>query len=162
MTAGGAAGGEFAILDRLRHRLPGPPAGEVWIGDDAAVVRLGPGLALLTTDMSVAGIHADLALVDPDDLGWRAVAVSLSDIAAMGGTATHLVVAAAGPPATDMDLLLAGVAEAAESHRCPIVGGDLSAAEAVTVVVSVVGRVDDEPGPVLRGGARAGDRLFVT
>ena len=132
------------------------------MGDDAAVVRPGPGLALLTTDMSVAGVHADLALVELDDLGWRAVAVSLSDIAAMGGTAARLVVAAAGPPLTDMDRLLAGVAEAAASHRCPIVGGDLSGGGEVTVVVSVLGRVDEEPGPVLRGGARAGDHLFVT
>ena len=67
-------GGEFAAIDRLRRRLPGPPPGEVWIGDDAAVLGARPGRLLLTTDLSVAGVHADLALIGLDDLGWRALA----------------------------------------------------------------------------------------
>ena len=82
---GGGNGGEFAAIDRLRRRLPGPPAGEVWIGDDAAVLGPGPGPLLLTTDLSVAGVHADLALIGLDDLGWRALAAAVSDVAAMGG-----------------------------------------------------------------------------
>jgi thiamine-monophosphate kinase len=69
MTARVPAGGEFAIIDRLKHRLPGPPAGEVWIGDDAAVVAVGGGTMLLTTDLSVAGVHADLDLLGVEDMG---------------------------------------------------------------------------------------------
>ena len=166
MTTGPAPGGEFALIDRLRRRLPGPPAGEVWIGDDAAV--LGPvgggagGGVLLTTDMSVAGVHADLGLVGLDDLGWRAVATAVSDIAAMGGRARHVLVAIAGPPSTDVELLYDGVAGAVAAHGCEIVGGDLSNADQVVVVVTVAGVVDDGPGPVLRRGAQRGDRLFVT
>ncbi|MGH9018124.1 MAG: hypothetical protein ACRDY1_10300, partial [Acidimicrobiales bacterium] len=63
MTERDPAGGEFSVIERWRARLPGPPPGEVWIGDDAAVVAGGPGHWLMTTDMSVAGVHADLDLL---------------------------------------------------------------------------------------------------
>jgi len=162
MTQRAPTGGEFAVIDRLKRRLPGPPAGETWIGDDAAVVGPGKGRVLLTTDATVAGVHADLSVMGLDDLGWRAVATAVSDIAAMGGRADHLLVAVAGPPATDLDLLYQGVAEAAAAHGCAVVGGDLSNATDLVVVVTVSGQVADDPGPVLRGGARSGDRLFVT
>ena len=162
MTARVPAGGEFAIVDRLRHRLPGPPAGEVWIGDDAAVLGPHGAQTLLTTDMSVAGVHADLSLVGLDDLGWRAVAAAVSDIAAMGGGAAHVVVAAAGPASTDLDTLYEGVAQSVAAHGCHVVGGDLSNASEVVVAVAVTGVVGDGPGPVLRSGARSGDHLFVT
>jgi len=162
MTAGVPAGGEFAAIERLLHRLPGPPAGEVWIGDDAAVVGPAGAQTLLTTDMTIAGVHADLALVGLDDLGWRAVAAAVSDIAAMGGRATHVLVAAAGPPTTDLDTLFEGVAQSVDAHGCRVVGGDLSNSPEVVVVVAVSGVVGEGPGPVRRGGARDGDHLFVT
>jgi thiamine-monophosphate kinase len=162
MTARSPANREFAIIDRLARRLPGPPAGEIWIGDDAAVLTPTGGRLLLSTDMTVAGVHADLTLVDVEDLGWRAVACALSDIAAMGGRARHLVIAAAGPPSTDMDRLGDGMIAAAAFHECAIVGGDLSLAPEVVVAVTVVGEIGEDPGPVLRGGARRGDLLFVT
>ncbi len=162
MTAGVPARGEFAFIDRLMHRLPGPPPGEVWIGDDAAVIGPPGDRTLLTTDMSIAGVHADLGLVGLDDLGWRAVAGAVSDIAAMGGRPSHVLVAVAGPPSTDLDLLYEGVAQSVEAHGCRVVGGDLSNAPEVVVVVAVSGVVGEGPGPVLRGGARPGDHLFVT
>jgi thiamine-monophosphate kinase len=162
MTAGASSGGEFAVIDRLARRLPGPPAGEVWIGDDAAVLGPVGGQTLLTTDMSVVGVHGDLALMGLDDLGWRAVAVAVSDIAAMGGAATHVLVAVAGPPSTDLDALYEGVAQSVAAHGCAVIGGDLSNASEVVVVVTVAGVVGDGPGPVLRRGARSGDHLFVT
>lgn len=160
---GGASGrGEFAAIGRIMRRLPAPPIGEVWIGDDAAVVGSDAGHILLTTDMSVAGVHADLDLVGLDDLGWRAVAAAVSDIAAMGGRARHVLVAVAGPPSTDLDLLYDGVAGASEAHACAVVGGDLSNAREVVLAVTVTGWVGEGPGPVLRSGARRGDHLFVT
>jgi thiamine-monophosphate kinase len=159
---GGGKGGEFAAIDRLRRRLPGPPPGEVWIGDDAAVLGPRGGRTVFTTDLSVAGIHADLRLIGLDDLGWRALAGAVSDVAAMGGRPDGAVVAVAGPPTTDLDLLYEGIAASSEAHRCPVVGGDLSNASELVVAVAVIGHVDGEPGPVLRSGARAGDRLFVT
>ena len=77
--------------------LPAPPAGETWIGDDAAVVVPPVGGLLLTADLVVAGVHADLGLVDLADFGWKAVAVNVSDIAAMGGRPAYALVSVAGP-----------------------------------------------------------------
>jgi thiamine-monophosphate kinase len=159
---GGGNDGEFSAIERLRRRLPGPPAGEVWIGDDAAVLGPTPGRLLLTTDLSVAGVHADLELIGLDDLGWRALAAAISDVAAMGGRPDGAVVAVAGPPETDLDLLYEGIAASSETHRCPVVGGDLSNSDVLVLAVTVLGHVEGEPGPVLRGGARAGDHLLVT
>lgn len=164
-ATGGTRGGEFAAIERLRSRLPGPPAGELWIGDDAAVLvpRVGgDGKVLFTTDMAVAGVHGDLELIGLDDLGWRAMAGALSDIAAMGGRADGAVVAVGGPPDTDLDLLYDGVAGAADAHGCPVVGGDLSNADQVVVAVAVTGHVAGPPGPVTRRGARPADHVFVT
>ena len=160
-TAGGN-GGEFAAIERLRRRLPGPPATEVWIGDDAAVLAETRGRIILTTDVSVAGVHGDLELIGLDDLGWRAFTAAVSDVAAMGGRPLGAVVAVAGPAATDLDLLYDGIAASSEAHGCPVVGGDLSNADQVVVAIAVSGHVDGDPGPVLRSGARPGHRLFVT
>jgi thiamine-monophosphate kinase len=134
----------------------------VWIGDDAAVLGPVPGRLVLTTDLSVVGVHADLGLIGLDDLGWRAMAAAASDVAAMGARSEAAVVAVAGPPTTDLDLLYEGVAAAAKAHRCPVVGGDLSTATELVVAVTVLGQVEGKPGPVLRSGAQAGDELFVT
>jgi thiamine-monophosphate kinase len=155
-------GGEFAAIERLQARLPGPPAGEVWIGDDAAVLRPRDGPLVLTTDLSVAGVHGDLRLIGLDDLGWRALAAAVSDVAAMGARPDGAVVAVAGPPSTDLDLLYEGIAASSEAHRCPVVGGDLSNAAEIVLAVAVTGHLEGDLGPVLRSGARAGDHLFVT
>ena len=80
----------------------------------------------------------------------------------MGARPDGAVVAVAGPPATDLDLLYEGVAAAAEAHGCPVVGGDLSNATELVVAVTVTGHVEGARGPVLRSGAAAGDHLFVT
>ena len=78
--------GEHEALARLRRLLPAAPQGEVWFGDDAAVLSgPGGGFFLLATDTSVGDLDADLSLTTLSDLGWKAMAVNLSDIAAMGG-----------------------------------------------------------------------------
>ncbi|PLS74930.1 MAG: thiamine-phosphate kinase [Actinobacteria bacterium] len=153
--------GELAAVDRLRRRLPQPPPGETWIGDDAAVVAGPVGALLLSTDAVVAGVHADLSLVGLDDLGWKAVAAAVSDVAAMGGRASHLLVSVCGPEGTDVELLYAGIAEASAEYRCPVVGGDLSASSQLVVVVTVVGGAGAHP-PVLRSGGRPGDTIYIT
>jgi thiamine-monophosphate kinase len=134
----------------------------VWIGDDAAVLLTGPGPLVVTTDLSVAGVHGDLALIGLDDLGWRALAAAVSDVAAMGARPDAAVVAVAGPGTMDLDLLYEGIAASAQAHGCPVVGGDLSNSSQVVLAVTVTGHVAEAPGPVLRSGARPGDRLFVT
>jgi thiamine-monophosphate kinase len=153
--------GEFEAIERFRKLLPRPPAGETWIGDDAALVVGPQGGLLLAADLVVAGVHADLNLVGLDDMGWKALAVNVSDIAAMGGEPTHALVSVAAPAETDLEMLFRGVAEAVEAFGCPVVGGDLSTAPAVVVSVTVVGDAGSRP-PVLRAGALPGDTIYVT
>ena len=153
--------GELAAIERIRMLLPRPADGDTWIGDDAAVVGGPEGRLLLTTDAVVAGVHADLSLVGLDDLGWKAVAVSVSDIAAMGGLPRYALVTLCAPPETDLDLLYLGVARAAEASACPVVGGDLSGARELAVTVAVAGD-SGQALPVMRSGARAGEAVFVT
>lgn len=130
---------EMATIERIRARLPGPPAGEVWIGDDAAVLGRPAGPLLLAADMVVAGVHADLELVGLADLGWKALVVNVSDMAAMGGRPARALVSVAAPAGTDIDLLYVGLAEAARDYACPVVGGDLTNAEALVVSVALTG-----------------------
>lgn len=159
--------GEFEVIGRLvsalagRGGMPGP--GETWIGDDAAVVAVpGSGRMVLTTDLVVAGVHGDLSLMSVADLGWRAMVASLSDVAAMGAGAGCALVSVAGPPDTDLESLADGVAEAASEFGCPVVGGDLSSASQLVVSVAMTGVLVAGAEPVLRSGARPGDRIFVT
>lgn len=154
---------EFQAIERIRRRLPAAPPGELWLGDDAAVVAGRAGPALLGADLVVAGVHADLDLVGLEDVGWKAVAANVSDIAAMGGEPRYLLVSVAAPSDLDLDRLYDGIAAAAAAYGCAVVGGDLSAAPVLVVAVTVVG--DPGPGerpPVLRSGAGAGDTIFVT
>jgi thiamine-monophosphate kinase len=159
-------GGEFAAIERLAARLaatgPAPRPGEVWIGDDAAVLDPPRGPLLFTSDLVVAGVHGDLSVMTVADFGWRAMVASLSDIAAMGGVPRHAVVAVAGPFSTDLEALYDGVGAAAVAFGCPVVGGDLSTGPTLTVAVAVTGEVPGGHPPVLRGGARPGDALFLT
>jgi thiamine-monophosphate kinase len=158
--------GEFAAVNRLAAHLPALPAeaaarGEVWIGDDAAVLRT-PEAAwlLLAADAVVAGVHADLRLTTLADLGWKALVSNLSDIAAMGGRPGHALVTVAGPQETDLDALYEGIGEASARYRCPVVGGDLTNAPTLVVSVAVTGTC--RLAPVLRRGARPGDGIWVT
>src|SRR5205085_9699928 len=120
---------------RLRARLPA-------IGDDAAVVAVPPGDLLLTADAVVSGVHFDLDLVGIEDVGWKALAVNVSDVAAMGGRPLHALVTVAGPlGSVDLDALYEGVLAAAEVFACPVVGGDVVAAPVLIVSVALTGRV---------------------
>jgi thiamine-monophosphate kinase len=159
-----SAGGELEALELIRTRLPAAPNGEIWIGDDAAVVPAGEGSVLLTTDTVVEGVHGDLAngLVSLCDFGWRAVAAAVSDIAAMGGAPERLLVSVAAPPDTDLAALYEGIADAAARTGSDVIGGDLSTGPVVTVTVTVTGRLGPGERPVLRSGATAGEFLVVT
>jgi thiamine-monophosphate kinase len=150
--------GEFAFIERLVERLPGPPAGQTWIGDDCAVLADG---RLIATDVLVDGVHFRSAWTEPADIGFKALAVNLSDMAAMGGVAECAVVAVALPSdrAGLADELLTGLSECAELYACPLVGGDTSTGPALFIAVTVTGHADR---PVLRSGAGPGETVFVT
>ncbi len=150
--------GEFAFIERLAARLPERPAGQVGVGDDCAVLERN---RLIATDLLVEGVHFRSAWASPADIGWKALAVNLSDLAAMGGTPESAVVAVALPPDRPglADELLAGLLECADRFACPLVGGDTSTGPELFLAVTVTGRADH---PVLRSGASPGERVFVT
>jgi thiamine-monophosphate kinase len=155
--------GEFAAIARISRVLPPAPRGEVWIGDDAAVLEVpSSGPLLFATDAVVEGVHADLSLVSLADFGWKAVTVNVSDIAAMGGRPVACVVSVAGPAGTDLDRLYEGIASAAQRWQCPVVGGDLSSSPALVVTAAILGDGHGNPGPVQRRGARVDDEVWVT
>ena len=137
------------------------PAGERRGGDDAAVLSPFVGEAIISTDVAVLGVHLDAALFPLSDLGYKAVASAVSDLAAMGARPRGLVVAVTAPAGTDLEALHHGVAEAAAQTNCPVVGGDLSRGGDVAVTVTVFGECPGR-GAVLRSGAKAGDELLVT
>ena len=137
------------------------PKGEVHVGDDAAVLAPFVGEALISTDVAVLGVHLDAHLFPLEDLGFKAVASAVSDLAAMGGRPRGAVVAVGSPPGTDLEELHRGIADAAAMTGCPIVGGDLTRSHDVSVAVTVFGECPGR-GAVLRSGALAGDELLVT
>jgi len=154
--------GELAAIKRIRQLLPQPPDGETWIGDDAAVVSAPAGEPLLlAADTVVEGVHFDFDLVDASDVGWKALAVNVSDIAAMGGFPMQALVTVVGATAAVLDDLVSGLAEAAAAYGCSIVGGDLSSGPCLMVSVAITGTTGDRAA-VLRSNARPGDVLFVT
>jgi len=158
--------GEDAVVRHIAdvfERVQGPaPAGEIWIGDDAAVVAAPLGRLVFATDAAVAGVHADLSLTGLDDLGWKALTATVSDIAAVGGRPGHAVVDFCVPTGTDLVLLATGVAEAAVEWGCPVVGGDVTVASQVVVGAAATGVLEGDQPPVLRSGASPGDRIVVT
>ncbi len=154
--------GELAAIETIRRGLPEPPEGETWIGDDAAVVALPAGeRLLLAADAVVEGVHFDLDLVDAADVGWKALAVNVSDIAAMGGRPLHALVTVVGATADVIEGLVRGLAEAAAAYECAVVGGDLSSGPGLVVSVAITGTAGDREA-VLRSNACPGDALFVT
>ena len=162
-----ASGGpEWAAIDRIDARLhaatgPAPP-GEVWIGDDAAVVGVGGGVIVVAADALVAGVHADFDLTSRADLGWKALAVNVSDIAAMGCEPRRALVTVSSPSVGEVDELYEGLAAASAAMACPVVGGDLTSGPVLAVSVTVIGDGAVIPEPVLRSGARPGDDVWVS
>jgi len=153
---------EGEVLARILRRLGGRGAETlVGPGDDSAVLRAPDGRFVVTTDMMVHGPDFRLAWSTPFDLGWKAAASNLSDVAAMGARPTALVVALAAPQQLGVDVL-EGIADglaagcAAMAPDCGVVGGDLSASATLTLAITAFGSLDGRP-PVLRGGARPGD-----
>jgi thiamine-monophosphate kinase len=132
-----------------------------FIGDDCAVVDDGD---LLTTDTLVEGTHFLLPLIALQDLGWKSIAVNLSDIAAMAGRPRNLLVSITVPPHLDQEAftqLYEGMIECSKTYKTQIVGGDLTKGAALTLGITVHGKVH-ENGCLLRSGAKPGDLVVVT
>lgn len=158
---------ERALIARLRARVPAPrPDVLLGIGDDAAVVAPARGMVdVITTDALVEDIHFRRDWASPRDIGEKAVAVNLSDLAAMGAAPRAILLSLILPAAMtvdDFDALIDGALSAATHARASLIGGNLSRSPGPLVVdVTAMGVV--RPRRVLRrSGARPGDRLFVT
>jgi thiamine-monophosphate kinase len=136
-----------------------------WLGDDAAVVRAGGGYAVTSVDAMVDGVHFRGAQLGPEEIGHRAIAAALSDLAAMGAGGGEAYVVLGIPADTELSFVLAliGGAQALASRvGVVIAGGDVTRAESLTVSVTAIGWASDPGELVGRDGARAGDLVSVT
>jgi thiamine-monophosphate kinase len=158
--------GEFGLIAELSRWLPPDPRALVGIGDDAAVLAVPDGRVVATTDFLLEGRHFRRDWSSARDVGHKAAARSLADVAAMGGVPTALLVALAAPP--DLPVrwareLAAGLAaECARVHPpASVIGGDTARADAVLLAVTALGDLAGRA-PVLRSGAVPGDVVAVT
>ncbi len=155
--------GEWGIIAALRARMPAGPLTSVGIGDDAAVVGTPSGSVVAAVDMVIEGRHFRHEWSSARDVGVKAAARSLADIAAMGAVSTALLVALAAPgtlPAAWASDLAAGLADEAARAGAGIVGGDTAGADSVLVSATALGDLEGRA-PVLRSGARPGDVIAV-
>ncbi|MCL6548793.1 MAG: thiamine-phosphate kinase, partial [Alicyclobacillus sp.] len=158
---------EFGLIRHLAGRLkPCRRQPLVGIGDDAAVWAQGTGEdGLITIDTMVEGVHFLARTMGMADVGFKAVAVSISDIAAMGGEPRFAVLSLAIPattPLSDLEALYDGVSDVCERYNCPLVGGDVVSTSGPLVVTSTVTGAVPKGERLLRSGARPGDLVFVT
>lgn len=150
---------EKTIVDRIRASFMGGRA-RVGIGDDAAVLDLGPG-TVVTSDALVENVDFTRA-IPPAFIGAKSLAVNLSDLAAMGAAPHSFVATLAAPPwlVERIDELIEGLAEAAGTNDIELVGGDLSGSTLAFVSITAFGTLEGRP--LLRSEARPGDRIFVS
>ncbi|MEY4226319.1 MAG: thiamine-phosphate kinase [Actinomycetota bacterium] len=162
--AGWGGGAPHADEDALMRALADIVGGEAHgasggIGDDAALID--PDL-IWTVDAQVDGVHFRRDLSAPGDVGWKALAVSISDCAAMGaapvGALVSLVIA--DGDVTSLEPIYAGLADCARTYGCPVVGGDVARGPGLVLSVSVLGRAAVPP--PRRAAARPGDVVAVT
>lgn len=159
--------GEFGLIDRIA-RLAGPGRSRdvvIGIGDDAALLRPRRGEDVaVTSDAFVEGVHFRFDQETPRTAGRRALAATLSDLAAMGARPLGFTLALAAPPALELRTALAlarGLVDEAGRHGCPLVGGNVTRARHVALTLTALGGV--RPGRALRRDrARPGDRVWVT
>jgi thiamine-monophosphate kinase len=151
---------ELEVVRRISALLPpAPPEVLVPVGDDCAVLEIGDSTWAAASDMLAHGHHfKDWAA--PEDVGYKAVAVNASDVAAMGGTPRFVLTSGGAPDPQTALRCFEGVAEACDEFGVYPLGGDTTRADALTVDVAILGEL--ATGPVLRSGARPGDLLAVT
>jgi thiamine-monophosphate kinase len=155
--------GEFGLISRVTEGRVQPPYTLLGPGDDAAVTSVSDGRVVASTDMLVEGVHFRLDWSTPEQIGRKAAAVNLADIAAMGAVPTALLVGLGCPartPASVAEGLASGLWAEADSVGAGIIGGDVVSAPSVTVSVTVLGDLRGRA-PVTRSGARPGQVLAL-
>ena len=158
---------ERELVARIQQRLsPAPPSVVVGIGDDAAVVEPERNrLEVLTVDAVIDGVHFDRRFTPPDAIGHRALAVNLSDLAAMGASPRLALLSFALPsdlPCDDFDGIVSGIASLAAAHGVAVVGGNLTRTPGpLAIDITAIGTVKRR-GVLTRAGAQAGDFVYVS
>jgi thiamine-monophosphate kinase len=158
---------EFARIAEIRRRLSaGARASShvvLGIGDDAALLAASERAQAISVDAQVEHVHFERDLLSGTDLGYRALASALSDLAAMGAVPRAALVAMIVPPElseTELYAIADGFAEAQHAFGCQVAGGNLARGRELSITTTVIG--DAARRPLTRGGARPGDALFVT
>ena len=166
--------GEFPLIARIVERLGDAAAADILVpsGDDAAAwLETTPGITVATIDALTAGTHWSADTMSMADVGWRAVAANVSDLAAMSATPGYLLIAASlGPAITlaDLDGFVHGLADSCRAHGVRVAGGDIVRGPATMFSIAAYGRVDlmgdsAEDTPLLRrSSARVGDAVAVS
>ena len=148
--------GEFEAIEALRALFSARSAAvQLGIGDDAAVLL---GDLVVSVDAQVEHVHFERAWLDLEAIGYRAFVSALSDLAAMGAVPIAALSSLVLPAAELVSGLTRGQASAALEYACPVVGGNLARGTELSITTTVLGRAAR---PLLRGGARPGDTLFV-
>jgi thiamine-monophosphate kinase len=155
--------GEFGLIQAITARLPRGGRTVVGIGDDAAVLAAPDGRVVATMDLLVEARHFRRDWSGPADIGGKAAARSLADVAAMGAVPVALLVGLAAPrdlPVAWAQDLVSGMAAECARTGATVVGGDVSSADTIMLAVTALGDLAGRE-PVTRAGARPGDRLAV-
>ncbi|MCB0487843.1 MAG: thiamine-phosphate kinase [Cyclobacteriaceae bacterium] len=158
--------GEFGLIDRISSRVELQNSSTVkGIGDDAAVIDAGDDFTLLCSDMLTEGVHFDLSYVPLRHLGYKAVVVNLSDIAAMNGRPEQIIVSLGLSNRFSLqavDELYEGIRAACQNYKVDLVGGDTtSSASGLVISITAIGRVQKDK-VVYRSGAKSNDIICVT
>ena len=157
---------EFQLIEQLTRNLPTNDSVVTGVGDDCAVLDLGvpDRFLLFKTDAVVEGIHFS-ATAQPEQIGYKALARCLSDIAAMAGTPTHALITIGLPKNFEPDFvkrIYAGLGQVAEKYNVAIVGGETTTnPERIFISIALLGTVRKDRCPT-RSGAKVGDAIFVT
>ena len=164
--------GEFGLIDLLAEVISDArdPRNKAWkkvlvnTGDDAAAWQGDGSVQLATIDSLVQDTHFDLSLTNWEDLGWKALAVNLSDIAAMGGIPEYALVSLTLPGELNTECIVSlcqGMVNIAGKFDVAIVGGNIAASEKVNITVSLIGSLKGKT-PLLRSAAAPGDLIAIT
>jgi thiamine-monophosphate kinase len=164
--------GEFGLIDILDEIVASEEkTGEAWdnliigIGDDAAAWHNSADTQLATIDAMVQDVHFKLGMTSWEELGWKSLAINLSDIAAMGGSPRYALVSLGLPGETDVrDIVFfyQGMLDLARQHEVAIIGGNISRSPLVTINIAVYGDARRPEELLTRSVARPGDKIAVT
>jgi thiamine-monophosphate kinase len=157
--------GEIGLIRKISRGLPLDSSVVIGIGDDAAAIRWTKDkYLLLACDMVVEGVHFRTGRATPLEIGWKALARNVSDIAAMGGIPRYAMVSVGIDPGRDaafLDGIYKGIKRCAKNFKVNIVGGDMARSKGLVIDISIAGEVERSR-LVTRSGAKRGDLIFVT